>query len=212
MRANNKKILIFIRSDSDRDPKLRDFISYIQDPKTGIITSSYRNIFESKKEVLSSLMKELSKTFKKYHLCIKTSYKDNIHKTDEDTSIESVLESDILDLDPRLGNIKFNLSKDFVERVKIGDIEFSKIGQDSYEITVQVNGCSEKGFVDLLIIDDKNKDLWFPDPNIWDSIQDMGKLKLNHGSLKTTWNFNYKTLEKAKGLFVLVFEDFEGNK
>lgn len=47
-RANNKKILIFIRSDSDRDPKLRDFISDIQDPKTGIITSSYRNIFESK--------------------------------------------------------------------------------------------------------------------------------------------------------------------
>ena len=150
VRANNKKKYSYLLDLILTEILIYEILYHIFKIQKPGLLPVHIVIFLNQKKVLSSLMKELSKTFKKYRLCIKTSYKDNIHKTDEDTSIESVLESDILDLDPRLGNIKFNLSKDFVERVKIGDIEFSKIGQDSYEITVQVNGCSEKGFVDLI--------------------------------------------------------------
>jgi hypothetical protein len=208
-RANRKKVLIFIRDVQKRNYQLKSFIEEIRDPKTGIITRNYTDVIKLREEVKASLMKELSKAFKDCES------NDGKNKHDENTAkdaltvIGSVIDFDLLD--HNLKNTKFNLSETVTGKVTIDDVKFKKTKQDSYLIETTVRGSVEKGFVDLLIIDENNKHIWIPDYNTWDSVRDLGKMKIDNTSKTTKWNFDYKDLNKIKGLYVMIFEDKEGN-
>lgn len=208
-RANKKKVLIFIRDVPKRHSQLKSFIKDIRNPKTGIITRNYADVIKLREEVKASLMKELSKAFKD---CESYNGKNKVDKNTAKealTMIGSVIDFDLLD--HNLKNTKFNLSEKVTGKVKIDDVKLKRIKQDSYLIETTVHGNVEKGFVDLLIIDENNKHIWIPDYNTWDSVRDLGKMKMDNTSKTTKWNFDYKDLNKIKGLYVMIFDDKEGN-
>lgn len=154
-RANKKKVLIFIRDVPKRNSQLKSFIEEIRNSKTGIITRNYADVIKLREEVKASLMKELSKAFKD---CESNNGKN---KDDENTAKEaltvigSVIDFDLLD--PNLKNTKFNLSEKVTGKVKIDDVKLKRTKQDSYLIETTVHGSIEKGFVDLLIIDENDR-------------------------------------------------------
>jgi hypothetical protein len=62
----------------------------------------------------------------------------------------------------------------------------------------------------LLLVDSRNKQLWYPDPSTRDSDTDTGKLNLIHQEYSSQWTFNIPSdskLGEYKALILLCGED-----
>lgn len=90
-----------------------------------------------------------------------------------------------------------------------GDIQTQTKRGQAATVSVKIEGETNHAFLDLLIVDPDNKQLWYPDPSTWDSNTDTGKLNLMYQKHCSRWTYNISTdskLGEYKAL-ILLYED-----
>jgi hypothetical protein len=74
------------------------------------------------------------------------------------------------------------------------------------DVFVKIGGDTKNAYLNLLIVDPDNKQLWYPDPSSWDFSTDTGTLNLKHQEYSSEWTITIPTdfrLGAYKALIIL---------
>lgn len=109
-----------------------------------------------------------------------------------------------------LVRLNLNISHKFRDKIKITSVALPNI-INGVECTVRVEvvGTIIRGFFDLFIIDNNNKHYWFPDNNSLKN--NVGTLNFTNQKQIHSWRFTPSHLGNKLRIFVLIFEDTDGN-
>lgn len=73
-------------------------------------------------------------------------------------------------------------------------------------VFVKINGDTKHAFLNILVVDPDNKQLWYHDPSTWDSSTETGTLNLTHQEYTSKWLFTIpsdRRLGEYKALILL---------
>lgn len=182
-RREGMPVLIFIkelRGNDSRNPKLSQFIQDIKHPKNGITYDEYEHVVDMNDKLAKALAGLLSETFREAKKLKEEKEGKPIggEKEEVKTGI-SEKTAELLGAPNQLGQAAF-ITFDFPDKVKRGT---------STHVSAKVQGTSDRGFLDLLIVDAEGKRKFYPDPKSWNSALDLGQLKLHNEPYASTWEF-----------------------
>lgn len=195
-------VLVFIKELSDsglRESKLSQFIQDIKNPKSGITYDEYKQAVDLRIKLGQALAGLLSRKFKEARQQEqKEKGKPIVLEVEEAKEVIPSETQELLEAPPELGKAAF-ITFEFPDKIKRGT---------PTEVSATVQGKSDRGFLDLLLVDSEGNKKFYPDPKSWNSALDLGQVKLRDEQYASTWQFNFSE-KRQPGSYKAIFAFYD---